>query len=612
MLAGGDPGRPASGVSLRVARFWQKLQPPYWVFTAFARYMAAHARDPLAARIAGGALYCTTAVAHTAGRGRAAEAMLRRVIARWPRLVAPRFVLAELLHAATDFRLREAETAALDALRLSPSDPALLLVLARIQVDLRRSGDASETVERLLAIDPENAAAWFEYGAILRNSYVRTGRAADAFARAGELAGSDAHLVEQLAWQFLHDLDHAKAAGYFERLFALDANARQDPQTMRRYAAALRGCGRREEARGLVDAALARCRALAAKAGRDEWEEVRREQALLLLEAGRRAEAEAALRSIRECDGAGPRYDRPEYLPSTVRRMARLADMVGSRDVLILLQGPSYADFIARMDAFADIDCAIATLSAFPPIEQSLTQIKRQVDILLITHPSSIRSWRAEFEEFLRRPARNLVLTSRYALSGLSELGIDETEFIVRHDERLLFAHHQHGPPLPGSPLHFETGNSLTLLLPLLLLGRPRRIFIFGADGGANPHFRKRPYFYYDDYDAGAPAQSFLSRPDVVSFRGLPDRLEEANRRFYIDAVEADHVLEAAMLSLAAVFDVPIPPIFNVCPHSSHRLFTRIGIEEALARLRSDLRGSESKGTRGLNASSSRRAGGRC
>jgi hypothetical protein len=250
-------------------------------------------------------------------------------------------------------------------------------------------------------------------------------------------------------------------------------------------------------------------------------------------------------------------------------------------------------------------------LSAFPPIEQSLTQIKRQLDILLITHPSSIRSWRAEFDQFLRRPVRNLVLTTRYALSGLFELGIDEGEFVARHDERLLLVHHQHGPPLPGSPLHFETGNSLTLLLPLLLLGRPRRIFIFGADGGANPHFRKRPYFYYDDYDAGAPAQSFLSRPDVVSFRGLPDRLEEANRRFYIDAVEADRVIEAAMASLAAVFDVPIPPIFNVCPHSSHRLFTRIGIDEALARLRSDCRG-ESKGTRGQNAPRSQRAGGRC
>jgi tetratricopeptide (TPR) repeat protein len=592
MLAGGDPGRPASGVSFRLTRFWVKLQRPYYVFTAFARYMAAHARYPLAARITAAALHSIAAVARAAGRERGAEEMLRRVIARWPHVVALRLALAELLHATTGFRLQEAETTALDALRLSPSDSELLLVLARIQVDLRRFEDAAETVERLLAIDPENAAAWFEYGTILRNSYVRTGRAADAFARAGDLAGSDAHLVERLARQFLHDLDHAKAAGYFERLFVLDPNARQDPQTMRRYAAALRGCGRSDEARMLVDAALDRCRTRAAKADRDEWEKVRREEALLLLEAGRRAQAEAALRSIREAvNGAGPRYDRPEYLPATARQLARLAEMVGSRDVLILLQGPSYADFIARMDAFADIDCAIATLSAFPPIEQSLTQIKRQVDILLITHPSSIRSWRAEFDEFLRRPACNLVLTTRYALSGLFESGIDEGEFIVRHDKRLLFAHHQHGPPLPDSPLHFETGNSLTLLLPLLLLGRPRRIFIFGADGGANPHFRKRPYFYYDDYDAGAAAQSFLSRPDVVSFRGLPDRLEEANRRFYIDAVDADRVLEAAMLSLAAVFNVPMPPIFNVCPHSSHRLFIRIDIEEALARLRSNYGG---------------------
>jgi len=315
----------------------------------------------------------------------------------------------------------------------------------------------------------------------------------------------------------------------------------------------------------VVAAALDRCRAVAAERDGDDWEEAKREEALLLIEAGRHAEAEAALRSIRAAgNGAGRSYDNPAYLPQTPRRLARLSDLVGSRDVFILLQGPSFADFAARMEAFADFDCAMVTLSAFPPIEQSLAQINRQVDVLLVTHPSSIRSWRAEFDQFLRRPARNLVLATRYALSGLFELGIDEAEFIAQHDERLLFAHHQDGPPLPESPLHFENGNSLTLLLPLLLLGRPRRIFIFGADGGANAHFRKRPYFYYDDYDAAGPAQSFLSRPDVVSFRGLPDRLEEANRRFYIDAVHADRAIEAAMRSLAAVFDVPIPPIFNV------------------------------------------------
>ena len=33
---------------------------------------------------------------------------------------------------------------------------------------------------------------------------------------------------------------------------------------------------------------------------------------------------------------------------------------------------------------------------------------------------------------------------------------------------------------------------------------------MFDADGGLNPSFSKRPYFYYDDYDADAGPQAFL------------------------------------------------------------------------------------------------------
>src|SRR5262249_47636485 len=60
--------------------------------------------------------------------------------------------------------------------------------------------------------------------------------------------------------------------------------------------------------------------------------------------------------------------------------------------------------------------------------------------------------------------------------------------------------------------------------------GRPRRIFLVGADGGAHPNF-KRPYFYYDEIDAEGPEQDFLQRPDMLPFRNRPDLLEEANRR---------------------------------------------------------------------------------
>ena len=108
---------------------------------------------------------------------------------------------------------------------------------------------------------------------------------------------------------------------------------------------------------------------------------------------------------------------------------------------------------------------------------------------------------------------------------------------------------------------------------------------MFGADGGLNPSFSKRPYFYYDDYDAHAQPQAFLNRSDIISFRGLPRRLKEHNRRLRIDAINADRVMGSALRSLEANLGIQVPPIFNVCPHSSHRVFPRIDIDTALAEL---------------------------
>jgi hypothetical protein len=187
--------------------------------------------------------------------------------------------------------------------------------------------------------------------------------------------------------------------------------------------------------------------------------------------------------------------------------------------------------------------------------------------------------------KFLARSPPNLVVANHYALSGLSELGVSEKEFVAQHDKRLLLVHSDGGPPLPSRPLHFENGPSVSLLIPLLLFARPRRIFLFGADGGSNPSFSKRPYFYYGDHDADVEPQEFLNRPGMISFKGLPRKLDEHNRRQHINAINGDRVITFAFRSLEAHFGIQVPPIFNVCPHSTHRVFPRIDIDDALAEL---------------------------
>jgi tetratricopeptide (TPR) repeat protein len=509
-----------------------------------------------------------------------AENLLREAVAEEPCGVAPHLALAEFL--LENLRYVEAETVAAVAVQRCPTSAELRLVLARIQFQLLRLEAAAKTIEALLAIAPENGWAWFEYGKILWNSFHR---ADSAFERAGDLSGNDSALLAGVAQRFLYDLDYEKAARYYERLLNLHPNMWDNFVICRYYATCLKETARTQEAVDVISAALKSCRLAAKRAQGEGLELIKREEALLLSQAGRLDESFSALQSIRDVAAPTPRYDRAEYLPRTPERLQRLAEIVDSRDVFVLLQGPSFATFAARLHEFADFEFAIATLNSFPPVEQELRRINRHADILLFTQPGSIRAWHAELVKFLARSPPNLVAANRYALSGLSEFGLSEREFAARYDKRLLLVHSDGGPPLPSRPLHFENGPSVSLLIPLLLFARPRRIFLFGADGGSNPSFSKRPYFYYDDYDADAEPQEFLNRPGMVSFKGLPRKLDEYNHRQHVNAINGDRVIDFAFRSLEAHFGIQVPPIFNVCPHSAHRIFPRIDIDDALARL---------------------------
>src|SRR5262249_13063495 len=96
-----------------------------------------------------------------------AENLLREAVAEEPCQAAPHLALAEFL--LENLRYAEAETVAVAALQRCPASAELRLVLARIQ--LLRLQDAKKTIEALIAIAPENAWAWFEYGKILWNSF---------------------------------------------------------------------------------------------------------------------------------------------------------------------------------------------------------------------------------------------------------------------------------------------------------------------------------------------------------------------------------------------------------------------------------------------------------
>ena len=319
--------------------------------------------------------------------------------------------------------------------------------------------------------EKENPHVWLEYAQLGRYSYdLPLGTENSAFVRAADCAGGNFGVIEIVAQYFLEQLSFVRAAEYYGRLIAQDPHAKENPTTCRNYARSLKGCGQLDEARDMIAIGLDRCRAAAAASIGENLEIARREEARLLHEAGCLDDELAVLRSIRKLGNpACPHYARPEYLPATAERLRRLRDIVASRDVVVFLQGPSFADFGIRWTRWPTSILSLRRRETFRRSSISFRRyLGRGADLLMVTNPQMVRSWHAELQEFLRRPTPNVLLTTHYALSNLQEQGTDAGLFLAEHDERLLFGYPGGGPPLPSRPLHFETSNSLSFFLRLI------------------------------------------------------------------------------------------------------------------------------------------------
>ena len=318
------------------------------------------------------------------GRRGDCERLLRRALTVTPEDIAAREALITLLDEGS--RREESERVAAEGVRLDPRGVALRFALARVQFGRGRFKQAAETMSALLADEQNNPSVWLEYGQIARYSYeLPPGTADTAFARAAQYAGADLRILEVVTQYYLEQLNFAEAAKYFERIVDTHPQARDKPETCRDYARCLKACGQESKAADEIKIGLERCQVLAASASGEAWQRVKRQEALLLHEAGRIEGELAAFDSIRQsCPPSGPDFARPEYLPATPDRLRRLQDIIKSRDLVIFLQGPSLADFAALMSGVAEIDFATGTLGSFPPVEQILRQkLGREVDLLL-------------------------------------------------------------------------------------------------------------------------------------------------------------------------------------------------------------------------------------
>src|SRR4029077_15737448 len=100
------------------------------------------------------------------------------------------------------------------------------------------------------------------------------------------------------------------------------------------------------------------------------------------------------------------------------------------------------------------------------------------------------------------------------------------------------------------------------------VLGRPRRIFLFGLDGQIKGSESQQPgALYYKETHKKIPLQNRRAIPEVRDF----------TRNWLLwDSTLFNELAPHVLRHAALLFALPQPPIYNVCPDSAVTVFPRI------------------------------------
>lgn len=293
----------------------------------------------------------------------------------------------------------------------------------------------------------------------------------------------------------------------------------------------------------------------------------------LLWSVGRRDQAMETYRKMRGDSRIESFAFHPyQYSTDIPARLGRLRRTIRNRDVFVLAHGPSVKDLEARIGEFAGRDICFMTGHSFAFFEAALlSKIDREVELVMVTNSATMSKYFDQVQSYVERGGNNMLLTGRHCLDLCTVDGVDSASFEKRFDEKLLMfpTPGSFAVPTPSAPLSFPFGNTLACMLPFLVLGEAKRVFIFGADGvsrdAAGGHLR---------YGSGHPE---YRRPAIDEDEG---RLLAMN--LLTDTLTFDHVAALSIQGASMLYDRAVPPIYNVSPHSHLGLFPKIDVEECL------------------------------
>jgi tetratricopeptide (TPR) repeat protein len=500
-----------------------------------------------------------------------AEALLRRAIAAAPSDVMVRWKLVDFLVARDRDQELEADLEWICG--QIPDNAGINRLLGQVKVALVKYDEAIEAFERELEINPHDTGALMAMAKAKMLSYEHFDQADAAFDRAFRMADNLHNCLAEIADLYVSIRRFERVIEFCE---AVDLNEMDDllqPLTRLSYGVALLESGRHAEASENFRAAMRACDRLMETAEPVQQISLGGIKTRILHAAGDHDSARQMLERLSDLLPPEEYYYKDgEYLPDTPSRIRYLENIVGGRDVAVLLQGPSLNDVRPYAGQLAALDVCFASVNKFHTVEeQILLPQRRRLDVVLSANPHDFRLLPDHFTDFLDRDDENLLITSEYAMHRLPPHLLPSDDFVGRYDRKLIYFNS--GKPYiatPIDPLHFVMpGNSLSVLLPMLVLGRPRRIFLFGADGGGQEDQTGPAYFTA----TGGPAEQ------------KQRNREEGLRRFRNEAWVCDRNTDIAMQAMSTLHYVPVPPIFNCCPGSSHKAFEKITVEQGLSML---------------------------
>ena len=257
----------------------------------------------------------------------------------------------------------------------------------------------------------------------------------------------------------------------------------------------------------------------------------------------------------------------PRYPDDCEESIARLQSRIRGRDLFVFGNGPSLREIISRKDEVASHDFASMTMSTFQIVNDELLRpTGKQLDMVCMSHPSMVSSQIPAIREwFSAVPHATLVLPLWMQELAAAKGGPD----FLQGQSDSVFWYDCYGEhlPSPQEPLHVPSLNNLLFALFVGVLGLPRRIFMFGFDGQIKGSDSQQPdALYYKEHHEGYHQTR----------RGVPEVRDFTRAWLLWDSVLFNELGPRVLRHAALLFDLPQPPIYNVCPDSAVTVFPRI------------------------------------